>query len=322
MEEYRFFAGIDVAKRFLDVAVAATAGSPARSWRVEQNTGGLKSLSKELGRLGRGLVVLEATGGLEKRVVSWLSAAGQGVAVLNPRQVRYLAKGTGRAAKTDKVDALFLAQLAEMMRPQPRRQRTIEEEELSALVGRRAQVQQMITAEHNREEMADSVVRRDVAAHRRYLERQLSSLDERISARLDQPAMARKGEVLSSMPGVGPVTTATLLSSLPELGLLEKRYVARLVGVAPLNNDSGERRGKMSCWGGRPNVRAVLYMATLVAIRHNPAIKSFYHNLTAARLPSDARPPKVALVACMHKLLTILNAMLRDQRPWSYQSRL
>jgi transposase len=232
--------------------------------------------------------------------------------VVNPRQVRDFAKALGKLAKTDTLDARVLAHFGEAVRPEPRPLPDEAGQELRALVTRRHQVMEMLVAERNRLGSSRKPVRERVAAHIAWLEQEKQSIDDALSHTVQQsPLWRAKDNLLRSVPGVGPVVSTTLLGHLPELGRLGRKQVSALVGVAPLNRDSGTLRGKRTVWGGRANVRATLYMGTLVATQHNPALRTFYQALIAA-----GKPPKVALVACMRKLLTILNAMVRDQQRW------
>ncbi len=258
------------------------------------------------------LVVLEATGGLEQPAAVALATSGVAVAIVNPRQVRDFAKATGRLAKTDRIDAAVLAHFAEAVRPEPRPLADEDARELSAIVLRRRQILAMITAEGNRARTAPKPVRRRIDAHLRWLRKELERVNEELGRTLrESPVWREKDDFLRSVPGVGPMLSATLLAELPELGHLDRRRLAALVGVAPLNRDSGTLRGVRTVWGGRSGVRTTLYMATLSATRCNPAIREFYRRLVAA-----GKPKKVALTACMRKLLTILAAVLRNRTPW------
>lgn len=302
------YAGIDVAKAQLDIAVRPT----AQGWSVPNEEEGIGQLVSRLQELSPTLVVLEATGGWELSVVAALAAAGLPVAVVNPRQVRDFAKATGKLAKTARIDAQVLAHFAEAVHPTLRPLPNAQAQELAALLARRRQVIEMLTAEKNRWGMARPSVRPGIQEHIAWLESTLADLDEHLGRTLrESPVWREKEDLLRSVPGVGPVLSLTLLAELPELGALGRRQIAALVGVAPLNRDSGTLRGKRTVWGGRAPVRAALYMATLVATRFNPVIRAFYQRLCAA-----GKPKKVALTACMHKLLTILNAMLKHSTPW------
>ena len=255
------------------------------------------------------LVVLEATGGLEQLAAVALATSGVAVAIVNPRQVRDFAKATGRLAKTDRIDATVLAHFAEAVRPEPRPLADEDARELSAIVLRRRQVLSMITAEGNRARTASKPVRKRIEAHLRWLRKELERCNDELERTLrESPVWREKDDLLRSVPGVGPTLSATLLAEMPELEHLDRR---RLAGVAPLNRDSGTLRGVRTVWGGRSGVRTTLYMATLCATRHNPAIREFYRRLVVA-----GKPKKVALTACMRKLLTVLAAVLRNRTPW------
>jgi transposase len=273
---------------------------------------GIAALLTRLAAVHPTLVVLEATGGAEVAVVAALGLAQVPVAVLNPRHVRDFAKATGRLAKTDRIDAQVLAQFAAAVQPTPRPLPDAQTQELGALLSRRRQVVEMLTAERHRLRTATVRVQPGIQAHIAFLEQQRTEADRALATLLQaSPLWQDKARLLQSASGVGPVLTTTLLAELPELGTLDRREIALLVGVAPLNDDSGKHRGHRRIWGGRASVRAVLYMATVSAIRANPIIKPYY-----ARLRAAGKLPKVALVACMRKLLTILNAMLRDGTTW------
>jgi transposase len=305
------YAGIDVAKDRLDVAQRP--GTEA--WWVSNDEPGIADLVARLKALRPALVVLEATGGIELPAVGALAAAGLPVVVVNPRQTREFARATGRLAKTDAIDAQVLAQFAEAVRPALRPLPDAANQQLSSLVTRRRQVIEMLTAEKNRLRTAAPAVRDHIKEHILWLERSLSDLDGELRQVIHSTDIWRaQDDLLQSAPGVGPVLSTTLLAELPELGSLNRKEIAALVGVAPLNRDSGHFRGKRSVWGGRSKVRAALYMAALVAARRNPVIQAFYDRLVGA-----GKPKKVALTACMRKLLTILNAMIRHQTPWSLQ---
>ena len=241
-----------------------------------------------------------------------LASAGLPVAIVNPRQVRDFARATGVLAKTDRIDATTLALFAERIRPEVRPLPDAVAEELTALVTRRRQILEMLLSERNRLRLASAAVRRGIEKHIRWLEHQLQDTDQDLERRVQaSPLWRAKDDLLRSVPGIGPTTARTLLAELPELGRLDRREIAALVGVAPFNRDSGTLRGRRVIWGGRAAVRRTLYMATLAATRCNPLLRAFY-----LRLRERGKPAKLALVACMRKLLTILNAMLRDQQPW------
>lgn len=305
------FVGIDVSKAVLDCAVAPT----GEAWSVANSTEGMQQLVRKLGEILPKLIVLEATGGLERRAVAALAGASLPVVAVNPRQVRDFAKATGQLAKTDAIDAAVLALFADRIRPQARALRDEETQELEALVVRRRQLVDMLTAEKNRLIAAppSKRVRTAIGKTIKWLQKQLEEIDcDLDNAVKGSPIWREKDDLLQSVPGVGKVLSRTLLSLVPELGTLGKKQLAALVGVAPLNWDSGKQRGRRCVWGGRAHVRAVLYMGALVAARFNPVIRAFH-----ARLIAAGKLPKVALVACMRKLLTILNAIVRDRTPWT-----
>ncbi len=309
MKEAGLFVGIDVSQDRLDLAVRPT----GETRQVVYNPAGTEAMTEYLKELGPQLVVVEATGGLEMAVAAEMAAAGLPVVVANPRKVRAFARATGRLAKTDALDAQALAHYGETLRPQPRALPDAATRELKALVVRRRQLVEMITAERNRLRMATRRVRPRVQEHINWLKENLAELDQDLDDTIrSSPIWKDQDRLLCSVPGVGPVLSLTLLSGLPELGALNRGEIAALVGVAPFNQDSGSFRGKRRVWGGRSSIRAALYMAALVATRCNPAIKDFY-----LRLCNAGKPKKVALTACMRKLLTILNAMVRDNRPWT-----
>jgi transposase len=259
------------------------------------------------------LIVLEATGGFHLPVVAALAAAKLPVVAVNPRQARDFAKATGKLAKTDRIDAQVLAHFAEAVRPEVRPLPDAATQELAVLVARRRQLMEMRVAEQNRSRGTPARIRSQIREHVEWLNRQIDELDHDIGQRIrSSPAWRERDDLYRSTPGVGPVLSATLLADLPELGSISDKQIAALVGLAPLNQDSGKKRGQRVIWGGRATVRAALYMATLVATRRNPVIHTFYQRLLAMH-----KPKKVALTACMHKLLRILNAMVRHQTAWS-----
>jgi transposase len=302
------FVGIDVSKARLDVALRPTGDG----WAVANDERGIAVLVDRLRGLSPTLIVLEATGGLELPPTGTLAAAGLPVVVVNARQVRDFAKATGRLAKTDALDAAILAQFAEAVRPALRPLPDAATQALSALLTRRRQLLEMRTAEQNRLGSARSQVHKGIRAHITWLEHRLADLDLDLGRTIrESPVWREKEDLLQSTPGVGPVLARTLLADLPELGTLNRKQVAALVGVAPLNRDSGTLRGRRTIWGGRAPVRAALYMSALAATRFNPVIKAFYQRLCAA-----GKAKKVALTACMHKLLLILNAMMKHGTPW------
>jgi len=306
------YVGVDVAKAELVVAARPS----DERWSVANDERGARTLAERLKRVAPALVVLEATGGYELAAVAALAAAGLPVVVANPRQVRDFARATGQLAKTDRIDAGVLALFAERVRPEVRPLPNEEAQELDAVLTRRRQLLEMLTAERNRLGQVAGRGRRPVKkslkAHIAFLERELRVADTDLGAMVRaSPAWREKDDLLRSVPGVGPVLSLTLLAELPELGRLSRREVAKLAGVAPLARDSGTLRGHRYVHGGRASVRAVLYMAALVATRRNPVIRAFYERLLAA-----GKPKKLALVACMRKLLTILNAMARSGVRW------
>ena len=302
------FVGIDVAKATLDVAVT---DQPAQTFA--QDASGLRALGQFLHPLRPALIVLEATGGYETAAVSALALAGLPVAVVNPRQVRDFARALGILAKTDTLDAHVLLRFATQVQPTPRALPDDLHADLRALVARRAQLIEMRTAEHNRLGTARRTLHPGLRQHIAWLDRRIKDTDHDIARLIAaSPLWRTRDQLLQTTPGIGRQTSARLLVSLPELGMLTGKQIAALVGVAPLNCDSGTRRGPRTTWGGRAPVRAALYMATLVATRHNPIIKAFYR-----RLRDAGKPPKVALVAAMRKLLIRLNAMLKHQRSWA-----
>jgi transposase len=308
MEPAGTYIGIDIAKAHLDVAVRTT----GEQWRSPNSEAGITHVVTTLHALAPTLVVLEATGGLEWPLVAALGIAGLPVSIVNPRQVRDFAKATGRLAKTDRLDAQVLAHFADVVRPEPRPLPDAQSQELAALLARRQQLIQMLTAEKNRLGTTLPPVRPRLQAHIHWLEEELTALDNDLGNLISKSPLWRvKDDLLQSAPGVGPVVSLTLLADLPELGTLNRQQISALVGIAPLNRDSGLLRGRRKVWGGRGRVRAALYMATLTATRCNPRIKAFYQRLLGA-----GKAKKAALVACMRKLLCILNAMVKHNTPW------
>lgn len=302
------FVGIDVSKDRLDVALRPI----QEPWSVPNDDRGTTRLVARLQRCSPTLIVLEATGGLECAVTAALAAVRLPVVVVNPRQVRDFAKATGTLAKTDALDAAILAQFAEVVRPVLRSLPDAATQAMSALLTRRRQLLTMRTAEQNRLGSAPPQVRRGIQKHLTWLDRQLEAINDDLARSIrESPVWQEQEDLLQSAPGVGPVLARTLLADLPELGTLNHKQIAALVGVAPLNRDSGRWRGKRSVWGGRAHVRAALYMSALVASRCNPVIRAFYERLLTA-----GKAKKVVLTACMHKLLIILNAILRHRTPW------
>ena len=309
MEQEAIYVGIDVAKAQLDVAVRP----PDDRWEVSHDDAGVRQLVSRLKAIEPAMVLLEASGGLELPLVAALAAHSVPVVVVNPRQVRDFARATGKLAKTDALDAAVLAHFAEAVRPPVRPLRDAEAQALNSLVARRHQVMTMLISEKNRLSATATVaVRPRIEAHIAWLERELGDLDKRLRQTLRQsPVWREKDDLLRTVPGVGEQVSLTLLAYLPELGTLNRRQIAALVGVAPFNRDSGTLRGKRTVWGGRARVRAALYMGALVASRCNPVIRDFYQRLLAA-----GKPKKLALTACMRKLLVTLNSMLKHGSPW------
>ncbi len=313
------FVGIDVAKDHLDIAA-----SGGQTWRFAYNAEGIEHLIGVLHPLKPQLLVVEATGGLEHAVAAALSAAGFALAVVNPRQVRDFARATGQLAKTDAIDAAVLALFAERIRPEVRALPDEQQRLLAALVARRRQLSEMLVQERNRLHTATGPVRADVETHIAFLESRMKATEEQARTVIAaSPAWRADDTLFRSVPGVGPVVSATLVAELPELGQLSHKEIAALVGVAPFNCDSGRQRGQRVIWGGRASVRCALYMATLSGVRYNEALRAHYQGLVArgkAKGRASARP--VALVAWMRKLLIWLNAMARDRQPWNVEIHL
>jgi transposase len=300
--------GIDVSKATLDVAVRPSGDR----WQVSNDPEGCAALVGRLSGLAPTVIVLEATGGFEAPAAAALAAAGLPVVVVNPRQVRDFGKASGKLAKTDAISAAILAHFGEVMRPPIRPLPDAMTQELQHWLARRRQLVDMLTAEQNRVQVAPRIIRPKIQAHIGWLRRQLKSVERTLKEQVQRsPVWREQEQLLVSVPGVGPVLATTLLADVPELGRLNRKEIAALVGVAPLNRDSGTLRGQRTVWGGRAPVRAVLYMGALVASRLNPLIRAFYERLLAA-----GKPKKVALTACMRKLLTILNAMMKHRTAW------
>ena len=300
------FVGIDVSKESLDVATCPE----NEPWAVSNDGRGIAMLVKRLERMSAALMVLEATGGLEMPVVAALAAAKLPVVVVNPRQTRDFAKATGKLAKSDSIDAHLLAQFGQAVRPPLRPLKDAQTQELEALLGRRRQLLDLHTAEHNRLGSASRRVRKDIQAPLLWLEKRLKDLDKELTQAIqDSPVWREQDELCQGVPGVGPGFSRSLIAGLPELGTLDRRQIA---GIAPFNCDSGKFRGKRRIWGGRASLRAALYMATFTAVRCNPLIQPYYQPLIAA-----GKEHKVAMVACMRKLLTLLNAMVKNRTPWN-----
>ena len=305
----QIFVGIDVAKDRLDVHVRPS----DEAFSVARDSEGLTALMQRLGPLHPYLVVLEATGGFEQTLAAALVSEAMPLAVVNPRQIRDFARATGQLAKTDALDAKAIARFAEAIKPEPRPVPDEQARALGELVARRRQVIEMMTAERNRRRQLSS--RRLIKSVDRLLavlQKELSELEQEVGEGIrGTPAWRERDELLRSVPGIGNVVARTLIADLPELGRLDRKKIAALVGIAPLNRDSGRMHGKRTTWGGRAKVRSALYMAALVASRRNPVLKAFYQ-----RLISFGKPKKLALIAVMRKLLTILNAMVRDNKRW------
>jgi transposase len=305
------FIGIDVAKDRLDVHVRPT----GEAFAVARDGEGLAALVERLRSLKPKLIVLEATGGFETTVAAALAAANLPLVVVNPRQIRNFARALGRLAKTDALDAEVIARFAEMVRPELRPIASAEAQALGELVARRRQIVEMIVAETNRRrQLTQPRLIRGLDRHLKTLQKELSELEQDIDDQIrGSPVWREKEDLLISSPGIGSTTARTLIAELPELGSLNRRKIAALVGFAPVNRDSGTMRGKRHITGGRGTVRSALYMSALAAIRCNPPIKALYTRMRAA-----GKPAKVALVAAAHKLLTILNAMLREKTSWRH----
>ena len=305
----QIYVGIDVAKDRLDVHVRPG----GEAFAVARDGEGLAMLIDRLRPLEPSLIVSEATGGFEQVVAGSLASAGLPVVVVNPRQIRDFARALGRLAKTDRLDAEAIALFAERVRPELRPLADEQARLLGELVARRRQVVEMIVAEGNRARLlVNPRLKKRIERHRRLLQEDLSDIEQELDTTIRGTPIWRESEdLLKSVPGVGNTLARSLIADLPELGTLDRKKIAALVGVAPFNRDSGTLRGRRTIWGGRPAIRATLYMAALVATRCNPVIKSFYQRLLAA-----GKPKKLALTACMRKLLTILNAILRDRTPW------
>ena len=303
------FIGIDVAKDRLDVHVRPS----NEAFAVTRDDAGLAALLEKLAPLQPYLVVVEATGGFEQTVAAALVSGGMPLAVVNPRQIRDFARATGQLAKTDALDAKAIARFAEAVRPEPRPVPDAQARALGELVARRRQIIAMMTAERNRRrQLSSQRLIKSVDRLLAVLQKELGDLEQEVGEGIrGTPAWRERDELLRSVPGIGDAVARTLIADLPELGRLDRKQIAALVGLAPLNRDSGKWRGKRTTWGGRAKVRSALYMAALVASRHNPVLKAFYQ-----RLLSFGKPKKLALTAVMRKLLTILNAMVRDNKRW------
>jgi len=305
--------GIDVSKRELAIAVDPTGAR----WTSETTAAAITAVVERLRSLSPRIIVVEATGGYERALVAALAAADLPVAVVNPRQARAFAQAIGRTAKTDAIDAAVLAAFGARLNLAARPVTDAATQALAALVARRRQLVEMIGMERARLEHAPATgpITRELRRHIRWLERRVKDVDDEIGTSIEaHPTWRVQDDLLRSVPGIGPTTARTLLADLPELGRLDRRAIAALVGVAPMNCDSGQSRGQRHIWGGRASVRTTLYMAALTATRHNVALRAFYR-----RLRDAGKPAKVALVAVMRKLLTIVNAMLKHQTRWQDQ---
>jgi transposase len=301
--------GIDVSKEGLDVAVRP--GDEA--WSVRNDQAGIKVLTREMKKLSPQRIVLEATGGYEYELALRLGKAELPVAVVNPRQVRDFARAVGRLAKTDPIDARILAHFAEAVKPPCRPVKDQQLDELDQLVTRHRQLVEMIVAERNRRMSLRGDAQNDIDVTVRFLKGRLKQVDERLKALIDKnPEWNRKAELLNSVPGVGPVLISSMITELPELGTMNRKQIAALVGVAPFNNDSGKSQGRRHIWGGRAHLRALLYMSVVAGLRFNPTVRGFYQHLR-----KSGKPAKVALVACMRKLLVQLNAMVKSAQTWN-----
>ncbi len=314
MKTEEIYVGIDVSKKQLDYASTGE----AEIWRVPNNEAGIEDIMQRCLELQPQLVVVESTGGFEKKLVSELYGAGVPVVLINPHRVREFARSIGLLAKTDRLDARLLAHYGQAVKPEPTRLPDEKEQLLAALVLRRRQLIENRTAEKNRLETAHKAMQGNIEAHLKWLDEQIDELDQQIEQFiLNDPNFKAKDEILRSVPGIGKVTSSLMLASLPELGHSDRKQIAALVGVAPMNYDSGFFRGKRRIKGGRSDIRTVLYMATISATRFNPVIHDFYQ-----RLLKRGKIKKVAIVACMRKLLTILNAMIRDSLSWRFSESL
>ena len=308
MTEEAVCIGVDVAKGTLDLAVS----NSTETRQFENNHEGITNAASYIAGLKPTIIILEATGHFEMPLAAVLQTNHLPVVIVNPRQVRDFARATGVLAKTDKIDSRILALFGLQIKPQIRLLPDQKVRDMESLLSRRRQLIEMLTAENNRVLQAEDSIRKGIKIHIKWLEKAISAINDDLDGQIrNSPSWREKDDLLKSVPGVGKVVSTTLLIELPELGQLNRRKIAALVGVAPLNRDSGTMRGKRTVWGGRAKLRAVLYMAALVGVRHNPVIASFYERLLKA-----GKAKKVALVACMRKLLTILNAMLRSNTVW------
>ncbi|MEP1078850.1 IS110 family transposase [Leptolyngbya sp. PL-A3] len=310
MEQQLQWVGIDVSKASLDVYLRPS----GEQFRVKNQTTGIAELIERLQSFTIGQVILEASGGLELEAAQALQEKEFAISIINPRQGRDFAKASGKLAKTDRIDAAVLAHFGEAMQPAVTVLASASAQALQEAVTRRRQLVEMLTAEKNRQSSLRGKMQQNLEEHLVWLEEHIQQLDleiEQLSQSQEQ--WRSRIELLKSVPGIGKVIATTLVAALPELGQVSDKRISALVGVAPFNRDSGKYKGTRTIWGGRANVRAALYMGTLVAVRYNPALKAFY-----TRLVEQGKAKKVALIACMHKLLRILNAMVRDGKPWNY----
>ena len=308
MDSAALYVGIDVAQDQLDIATTAD-----HVWSVKHHPRAMAALARRLQKLAPARIIVESTGKLEQELVVVLAEAKLPVVVVNPRQVRDFAKATGVLAKTDRIDARILARFGEAVKPEVRELPDEQARDLMALVARRRQLHQMLRAERHRLLRVARPLKKSLERHIAYLEKQLAKLDEDLHDAIRQtPIWQESFDLLQSVPGIGPTTAATMIAELPELGRLSRHEIAALVGVAPFNRDSGKWKGKRSTWGGRSSVRSALYMATLVATQYNAYIRAYYQ-----RLLTRGKAKKTALVACMRKLIVILNSMLKNHQPWN-----
>lgn len=314
MEKREIFVGIDVSEKSLEVGELAEGAqfTEAKVWTTLNEQSAIEELVKHLLAVSPKLVVLEATGRLEMAAAGAMAAAGLPVRIVNPRWVKSFGRAAGIVAKTDRIDARVIACFADRMRPEPRPLKDEETQELEALLTRRRQLVDMLTAEKNRLKRAQKPISDGIRTHIVWLEQSLAEVDKNLNDSIkNSPVWCEKDEIIRSVPGAGSVLSTTLLAELPELGSLNRKKIASLAGVAPFNCDSGTFKGKRRIWGGRAAVRTVLYMATLAAIRCNPVIRAFHKRLIEA-----GKKPKVAITACMRKLLTILNSMVHNRTVW------
>ena len=313
MDKEQTYAGVDISKDYLDVTIVDS----DKMWRFTNNQVGIKKVIKVFQEMASIMVVFESTGGLEISLWLALNQAGINAAPINPRQIRHFAQAKGKLAKTDNIDAQIIAQYGQAMKPNP--QLVPDTQELKELMARRSQIVEMIAAEKSRFKAArQKLIKQDIQDHIDWLQKRIHETDKELMRAIDDnPVLQEKAKLLRSTPGVGPTTTAALLIQLPELGTLNRHEVAALAGVAPLNRDSGRMRGKRTVWGGRASVRGILYMSALVATRYNPVISAFYRRLCA-----EGKAKKVAITACMRKLLIILNSMIKHKTLWQHSTSL